>query len=116
VAWYVATAVQEIRGVAFCRHYFNNTEKSMKPGFDNPQNKTIPGPRDWLSCGAQSVYHALLCLGIVADKESVVSFASLNPFKPGGPGLLLEDLMQLAKELRVSAHGCPVATNTNSIG
>ncbi len=69
---------------------------TMKPGFDNPQVNAILKPRHWWSCGAHSVYHALLCLGTVADKKSVVDLHALNPSKPGGVGLLLEDLKKLA--------------------
>ena len=62
----------------------------MKPGFDNPQAKNfipltaIPrNLRHWLSCGAHSVYHGFLCLGMEVDKCSVVDFECLMPAAEG---------------------------------
>jgi hypothetical protein len=86
----------------------------MKPGFDNPQAKEcfplteIPrNPRHWFSCGAHSVYHALLCLGIVTDKSEAVDWTAADlkkfgiPVIWGGwwdPGLVPEQLIKLTKK------------------
>jgi hypothetical protein len=83
----------------------------MKPGFDNPQVGALLKPRHWVSCGAHSVYHALLCLGIVREKEKVVDLRALNPIKRGGPGLLLEDLKKLAEK-----HGAKPVDLSSPVG
>lgn len=82
----------------------------MNQGFDNPQSQLIPSPRDWISCGAHSVYHSLLCLGVVADKSKVVDLASLSPFGDGF-GLSLDELKKLAK-----GHGVKSVDLSTSAG
>jgi hypothetical protein len=50
----------------------------MNNGFDNPQIDCTLSPKHWVSCGAHSAYHALLCLGVITDKEDVVDWESWN--------------------------------------